>query len=349
MLDGRIRPARVAAEVRLVHGPTDIPCGQDELIAICVMRNGERYVDQFVRHHIGLGVKHIVFLDNGSTDGTVPAACRHERVTVLRCLLPYSRYENAMKAYLARRFSEGRWNLCCDIDELFDYPYSDRVALDELLRYLSGGGFTAVVAQMLDFFPEGPLSGAGDDPTIPLESAYPCYDLSGIVATDYEWSRLSYEAVKMHSGGIRRLVFGTENGLTKAALVRVGDGLRLFQGWHHAVNALVADFTCVLRHYPFTGAFYEKVREAAATGRYGRVTSDEYRAYWMVLAPRPDLSLRLPTARRDAGTGRLLEEGFLVASPRFREWALSPSRRGPHRDGLPPAVDAMGPPGAKDF
>ena len=30
--------------------------------------------------------------------------------------------ENTMKRYLAERFSRGRWNLCADIDELFDYP-----------------------------------------------------------------------------------------------------------------------------------------------------------------------------------------------------------------------------------
>ncbi|HMD60199.1 MAG TPA: glycosyltransferase family 2 protein [Opitutaceae bacterium] len=331
VLNGWIRPIRLRAEIRHIHGPRDIPCGPDELIVISVVRNGERYIDQYIEHHLSLGARHMVFLDNGSTDNTVRAASRHGRVTVLQSWLPYAKYENVMKTYLARRFSRHRWNLCCDIDELFDYPFSDRVSLAGLLSYLDARGFTAVVTQLLDLFSDCPLSRLNDDDATPLDVAYPYYDLSGLVATDYEWSRLSNEAVKMHFGGIRRILFGTENGLTKAALVFVRKDIRIFEGWHHAVNALVADFTCVLRHYPFTSAFYEKVREAAATGRYGELTTDEYRKYWGVLAANPDLSLYLPTARRYSGTDRLIEEGFLVVSPEFREWAQSHPRSGPGR------------------
>ena len=31
-----------------------------------------------------------------------------------------------MQQYLVARFGKGRWSLCVDIDELFDYPYSGR-------------------------------------------------------------------------------------------------------------------------------------------------------------------------------------------------------------------------------
>ena len=67
-----------------------------------------------------MGVKHFVFLDNGSTDRTVEMLCAHEDVTVLQTNAPYQKYENTMKRYLAERFSPGKWNLCADIDELFD-------------------------------------------------------------------------------------------------------------------------------------------------------------------------------------------------------------------------------------
>jgi hypothetical protein len=42
---------------------------------------------------------------------------------------PSNKYENTMKRYLAERFSPGRWNLCADIDELFDYPFSESRAI----------------------------------------------------------------------------------------------------------------------------------------------------------------------------------------------------------------------------
>jgi hypothetical protein len=75
-----------------------------------------------------------------------------------------------------------------------------------------------------------------------------------------------------------------------------------------------------LLHYPFTSVFYDKVREAAATKRYGYLTSDEYDLYWARLSREPRLSLRLDTARRYAGVEFLIDEGFLVASPDYLDW-----------------------------
>ena len=125
----------------------------------------------------------------------------------------------------------------------------------------------------------------------------------------------------MHRGGIRKTVFGSHNGLTKAPLVFVGRHIQLFKGWRHAQNACIADFTCVLLHYPFTSVFYDKVREAAATRRYGYVTSDEYDLYWARLSREPGLTLRLDTARRYAGVESLIDEDFLVASPDYLDRA----------------------------
>jgi hypothetical protein len=42
----------------------------------------------------------MVFLDNGSEDGTVAIARDHERVTVIQTKLPFKKYEFAMKQYL---------------------------------------------------------------------------------------------------------------------------------------------------------------------------------------------------------------------------------------------------------
>ena len=146
------------SSIERLHGPEEVPYAEDELVVVCNVRDGRPYVKSFVEHHLSLGVKHIFFLDNGSTDGTVEALKKYENVTVLRTKLPYKEYMYAMRQYLVERFGRGRWCLCVDIDELFDYPYSDVVGLGSLLRYLNGNSYTAVVAQMLDMFPEEPLS-----------------------------------------------------------------------------------------------------------------------------------------------------------------------------------------------
>ena len=81
----------VHPNVEHVHGPEEVVYGMDELIVLCLVRDGRPYVRSFVEHYASMGVKHIVFLDNGSTDGTVEALRGYDNVTVLRSRLPVQR------------------------------------------------------------------------------------------------------------------------------------------------------------------------------------------------------------------------------------------------------------------
>ncbi len=84
-------------------------------------------------------------------------------------MLPFKTHKLAFKRYLiSKRFGKGRWILCLDIDEMFDYPYSDVVGLGSLLEYLDRGSYTALVAYMLDRFPEKPLLSVAEDGDRPL-------------------------------------------------------------------------------------------------------------------------------------------------------------------------------------
>src|SRR5918999_664374 len=150
----------LARSLEHLHGPEEIPYGEDELVVVCLVRDGRPYVKSFVEHYFALGAKYIAFLDNNSTDGTVEALREYNNVTVLRTKLPYKANtgitrdgitgngwsrEILFKQYLISRFGkQDRWCLCVDIDELFDYPYSDVVSLRSLLNYLSSKSYTAV-------------------------------------------------------------------------------------------------------------------------------------------------------------------------------------------------------------
>ena len=116
--------------VKHLHGPDEISYAENELLVLCLVRDGLPWVRSFVEHYLSLGVKHMVFLDNGSTDGTVEALKSHENVTVLRTAAPFMGNAGAMRGYLVERFGRSRWTLSVDIDELFDYPYSDVVTLE---------------------------------------------------------------------------------------------------------------------------------------------------------------------------------------------------------------------------
>jgi hypothetical protein len=246
--------------------------------------------------------------------------CAHQDVTVLQTNAPYQKYENTMKRYLAERFSGGRWNLCADIDELFDYPFSERLSLRDFLGYLNNNNYTAVVAQMLDIFSDVPLNKLDSKTDDILKEKYVYYDISDIEKEDYLWSKRSNPAIKMHWGGIRKMVFGTNNGLTKSPLVLMNGKVRPFITWHHPKGARMADISCLLRHYPFVSSFCAKVEDAARTGRYGMRVTDEYREYLRTLAGNTNLNLKFESARRFTSLEQLIEEQFLIVSGKYRQW-----------------------------
>jgi hypothetical protein len=314
-----IRSVLLPSKVKHLYGPCEINYAPDELLVISIVRNGEMYIRSFMEHYLSMGVKHFVFLDNGSNDRTVEMLCSYDRVTVLQSNVAYHKYQNTMKRYLAERYSKDRWNLCADIDELFDYPYSTSLSLRDFLQYLNENRYTAVIAQMLDMFSDIPLANLESKVDDSLEKKYPYYDLSAISKTQYLWSQLGNDNIKMHWGGIRKTLFGTNNGLTKAALVFMDGKIKTFIDWHHANNARVADISCVLKHYPFISSFYTKVQDAVQTRRYGAFNT-EYPAYWKGLERNPNLKLKFDTAKRLSSVEQLVEQEFLVISDKYQQW-----------------------------
>jgi GT2 family glycosyltransferase len=317
----RVRLATLPWRIHHVHGPRSIERRADELLAVTTVRNGKFHLRSFLEHHRRLGIAHFLVLDNGSTDGTIEFLCAQPDVSLFRTSVPYRTYENVMKRYMVREHSTGKWNLFVDIDELFDYPGSESLPVDDLLTYLTEHGYTAVVAQMVDMFADGPLA---DSPTEPvdLRSAFPYFDITDISKQPYWYDDEPESPLKSHHGGIRRTIFGSNNGLSKAALTFVDDRIEIFAAWHHARNARFADITCALLHFPFNRDFYEKSEEAARTYRYGIGASHEYRAYWAVLRDDPKLSLRRPTAQRFRDVQQLVDLGFLQVSDQYRCWML---------------------------
>lgn len=324
--------------VEHLHGPEQVEAGNEELVVLCLLRNGRHHVASFVEHYLSLGAKHLVFLDNGSTDGTPDLLRGYENVTVLRTELPFRRYQLLMKQYLIERFGWRRWSLCADVDELFDYPYSDVLGLDAFLGYLNERSYTAVVAQMLDMFPEQPLSEAAETTDKGLKELHRFYDTSDIRTHDYNASGagtgnvLANEEIDVLQGGIQRLIFGISPMLTKHPLVFYEGTLRPMDMSEHWVSeARIADVSCVLYHYKLLGSLYGLVRDEVDSRRYPN-RHGKYDKYLKVLESAPSLELKRETARELGSVNELVGNQFLVASRGYLEFV----EREETRDGAPP-------------
>jgi glycosyltransferase involved in cell wall biosynthesis len=322
--------------VARLHGPEKVDYETDELVVLVLLRNGRPYIKRFIEHYSSMGVKHMVFLDNGSTDGTVEALKSYDNVTVLQSMLPYKRYNVAMKRYLIERFGRGRWTLSVDMDELFDYPYSDVVSLKALLGYLNENSYTAVVSYMLDMLPARLLAEASppSDEELPTE-LYRFYDISDVHARSYSdigdiGNVLTNEEIKILWGGVQRRLFGVGPLLTKHPLVFLDDELRPMDlSDHWAGNARIADFTGVLLHYKFVNGIYGQVRREIDERRDLSLNA-KYDKYLKVLEQTPSLLIKNDTTKELKSVNELVGTRFVTVSRQFMRFVESEERRNDH-------------------
>jgi hypothetical protein len=216
--------------------------------------------------------------------------------------------------------------LCVDVDELFDYPFSDRVSITALLNYLRSKSYTAVVAHLLDMFSDTPLDELNSAPHDDLRRKYRYYDISDITKEDYalrygRYNKASNPDITFYFGGIRRILFGTDDWLSKHPLVFCDGRVIPIRTGHDVYNAHIADITCVLYHFKFLSDFREFTRRAVREGGYFN-NSQAYRQYNQVLEKAPDLQIKQPTAQELREPSELIDNNFLVISDDYVNLAL---------------------------
>jgi hypothetical protein len=215
---------------------------------------------------------------------------------------------------------------------LFDYPYSDTVSLNSLLRYLTEKSYTAVVAQMLDMFPEKPLLHAMNIKDEPLKERHRFYDISNITTQDYYTFRqtnntVASEEIDVYRGGIHRTVFGQSTLLTKHPLMFLDDEIRPnYPASHWVGRARVADITCVLFHYKFIGDFYERALLAVKERNHAN-DSAKYKKFLETLERNPELQIKQETAQQLKDVNELVDNQFLVVSGDYVAWANAEERK----------------------
>src|SRR3974390_1859883 len=186
-----LREYRARLSVTHLYGSEHVDVARNEGIVTCVVRNGEFFVKTFIEHYLALGFRHIFFLDNGSTDATLTIAGRYTNVTAYRCTLPIEAHQGIFKKYLAQKCAGKGWCLDADIDELFQYPCSDLITLQEFFDYLNAHRYSAVTLQMLDMFSNEPIGTCGRRGDHNIKENYPFYDISGIVECPYRDAQLA--------------------------------------------------------------------------------------------------------------------------------------------------------------
>lgn len=134
----------------------------------------------FLSHYRRLGVRHFLFMDNGSNDDTVALLQDQPDVSLWQANASYraSRFGLDWLTALLWRYGHGHWTLTVDADELFIYPHWEDKPLPQLTNWLARQGHEKMGAVMLELYPKGSIADqtyvAGQNPVevLPWFDAY---------------------------------------------------------------------------------------------------------------------------------------------------------------------------------
>ena len=161
--------------------------GNDILLFAC-LRNEMQRLPHFVEHYRQAGIDHFLFVDNGSSDGSVEFLRQQPDVSIWQTEKSYkaSRFGMDWITALQWKYGADHWCVTVDIDELFIYPDWPERNLKQLTADLAKDGCVAMGAMMLDLFPKGPLSTAVvKDKENPVKTI-PWFDASGYFAQKHQ-------------------------------------------------------------------------------------------------------------------------------------------------------------------
>ncbi|WP_367890120.1 glycosyltransferase family 2 protein [Rhodobacter calidifons] len=144
--------------------------GAGDILGFACVRNETARLPHFLDHHRALGVRHFLFVDNASTDGTGALLADQPDVSLWHTPAGYkaSRFGMDWLTWLLLRHGHGHWCLTLDADEILIYPYWQTRPLPALTDWLERQGRHSFGALILDLYPEGPVSqgkvAPGEDP-----------------------------------------------------------------------------------------------------------------------------------------------------------------------------------------
>jgi len=241
--------------------------GSNGPVLVSLLKDGQDFLPTFLDHYRRLGFTEFVFLDNGSSDQTCQILSREKDVLVLRSTLSFKHFYHSMQTWLIERYAAGRWTLLADIDEYFDFPYSEEIGINGLIAYLKANRFTAVMTYMLDMYPERITKENEDDDWFETHRYFETKSLywgnvpqhiHGVVPPN----------LKIVVSGVRQRMFDVFELLSKSTFFDASQCKVTVKDTHFALHGHLADVTGYFRHYRFKPPFFDTIAHIANSKHY---------------------------------------------------------------------------------
>lgn len=192
--------------------------GPGDILAFVTQRNERVRLPYFLDYYRNLGVRHFLFVDNDSNDGSADYLRAQPDLSLWSTGASYKRARFGMDwiNWLLLRHGRNHWCLTVDPDEFLVYPHCETRPLGALTSWLDSSGRRSFPAMLLDMYPRGGLS----DQTY-QEGQNPFEIASWFDPANYAISKNQYFGNLWIQGGPRTRTFFDYDPLTGPALNKI--------------------------------------------------------------------------------------------------------------------------------
>lgn len=259
----------VKKSFELVRKAEGFTHNESDVTAIIIGRDSSYFLKENIEHLFSIGVAHIVYVDNLSSDSSIETALSFENITVVVTSAEWSRYQRVIRQLAAKLFVPYGWCLSVDDDEIFSYPNDQELHISTLVKRLDRERATCLCAQMLDMVPEGNVMSWKGEAFRDIRKIYNTFSISNIDKHDYmnnslvcapflKKNKIMCDGLKVLKGGLRRSVFGENPTLTKHSLFKFGKGVASQPHPHVSTGLVCSSSSVLLKHYKFSGNFLQR-------------------------------------------------------------------------------------------
>jgi len=275
-------------DIRLIKRARFTDC-EGGAILLCAVKDDFARIKMQINHHRNIGVKHFIYIDNISTDGTFEWLKEQEDVTLYTVDALYnSTIRMGWCQSAIEQEGYGKWYLILDSDELFAYPHMENANILKYVSFLENKKISAVTTPMIDMYSQSEIFMANPDEEI--KNAHCFFDT--FYYQDHRYVNWHF------GGGPRYRLFSLKNELTKHSLIKVGKDMvidvhEIFPFHKNTETRAVA----FLLHYKFLPGDAQKYKEIVKAGNYSW-GSQEYKAYMRHYEQNPKVSFYYPGSQK---------------------------------------------------
>lgn len=241
-------------------------------IAIIVVKNDLEKIKLQYNSLEKLGIEHFVYIDNGSTDGSLEFLISKSSVKIFKTSQTYNgATKNGWQTRIIELYGYDKWYLILDSDEILDYPYSEEVGIDILIDFFESKKIERPISFLVDMHPKE-FNLIKDKYNLKTDFTY--FD-TNLYPINTKQGTLVY-------GGFRQNFFnleGTSPWLTKYPLFKSSKNkiFRTHFSYPYSEN-LTDKFLLFIRHYKFTREDIHKFDGIISDGLYAK-ESLQYKIY----------------------------------------------------------------------